>query len=276
HALRDCLVAIATWSKLGFPTSSPEWSGNGTKWIAKGMAREEGLLFGVAAWMLWKARNDSIFAGTEVCPNQLAFKIGIWAGNVVDAFNRDARLVGVNGTRCWKEISWDPGPLLGATINTDGSVKGPGHKASAGGVIRDSTGKALLAFTMNLGTSTITRAEINGAITGLELAWDLGLRQVELQIDSQVAVSILTATEDPTNQFAAEVIRFRELKNHDWRVSIKHIYREANKVADFLADQGYEFLFGTHLFPLVHCNLSYLLRYDCMGISKPRLISSNE
>ncbi|CAN1314236.1 hypothetical protein LINPERPRIM_LOCUS29238 [Linum perenne] len=37
---------------------------------------------------------------------------------------------------------------------------------------------------MNLGTSSIIRAEIRGAITGLELAWDFGYMQIDLQIDS--------------------------------------------------------------------------------------------
>ncbi|CAN1152968.1 Putative ribonuclease H protein At1g65750 [Linum perenne] len=122
---------------------------------------------------------------------------------------------------------------------------------------------------MNLGTSSITRAEIRGAITGLELAWDFGYMQIDLQIDSQVAVAILTASENPTNQFAAEVTRFRELR-------VKHIYREANKVVDFLTEQGSYFPIGTHLFPLIDSNLGYFLRYDCMGISEPRLIYLNE
>ncbi|CAN1152969.1 Putative ribonuclease H protein At1g65750 [Linum perenne] len=108
---------------------------------------------------------------------------------------------------------------------------------------------------MNLGTSSITRAEIRGAITGLELAWDFGYMQIDLQIDSQVAVAILTASENPT---------------------IKHIYREANKVVDFLTEQGSYFPIGTHLFPLIDSNLGYFLRYDCMGISEPRLIYLNE
>ncbi|CAN1152971.1 Putative ribonuclease H protein At1g65750 [Linum perenne] len=100
--------------------------------------------------------------------------------------------------------------------------------------------------------------------------------QIDLQIDSQVAVAILTASENPTNQFAAEVTRFRELRGRDWRVTVKHIYREANKVVDFLTEQGSYFPIGTHLFPLIDSNLGYFLRYDCMGISEPRLIYLNE
>ncbi|CAN1789672.1 Putative ribonuclease H protein At1g65750 [Linum perenne] len=104
---------------------------------------------------------------------------------------------------------------------------------------------------MNLGHCSITRAEIRGAITGLELAWDYGFRNVELQLDSQAAISLLSSSAVPDHQ---------------------QVFREANKAADFLASQGYEFPFGTHLFPLSNCNLGHILRYDCLGVSEPRLI----
>ncbi|CAN1128377.1 hypothetical protein LINPERHAP2_LOCUS4592 [Linum perenne] len=38
--------------------------------------------------------------------------------------------------------------------------------------------RGLVAFTMHLGRCTITRAEIRGAISGLELAWEYGYHLV--------------------------------------------------------------------------------------------------
>ncbi|CAN1256841.1 Putative ribonuclease H protein At1g65750 [Linum perenne] len=171
-----------------------------------------------------------------------------------------------------KQIAWEPGPNEWITVNTDGSVLKQESKAAAGGIIRDHLGRGMVAFTMNLGCCTVTRAELRGAITGLELAWSYGFRNIDLQLDSRVATAILTCADDPIHQYATEVLSFRELCNREWRVEIRHVYREANKVADFLANQGHLFPFGTHLFPLSDCNLGHILRYDCLGISEPRFI----
>ncbi|CAN1129587.1 hypothetical protein LINPERHAP2_LOCUS5305 [Linum perenne] len=73
----------------------------------------------------------------------------------------------------------------------------------------------------------------------------------KLQIDSKFVISLLSSPDPPEHQ---------------------HVFREANKAADFLASQGYEFPFGTHLFPLSDCNLGHILRYDCLEIAEPRLI----
>ncbi|CAN1188181.1 Putative ribonuclease H protein At1g65750 [Linum perenne] len=108
---------------------------------------------------------------------------------------------------------------------------------------------------MNLGQCSITRAEMRGAIAGLELAWDFGFRRVELQIDSKIAVRFLSSSETPMHQ---------------------HVFRESTKAADFLASRGYEFPFGIHLYPLSDCNLGHILIYDCLGISEPRLLLINE
>ncbi|CAN1170152.1 hypothetical protein LINPERPRIM_LOCUS234, partial [Linum perenne] len=48
---------------------------------------------------------------------------------------------------------------------------------------------------------------------------------------------------------------------------------EANQAADFLASVGHSLPRGSHLVGGSDCNFAYFLRYDCMGISKPRLIS---
>ncbi|CAN1127865.1 Putative ribonuclease H protein At1g65750 [Linum perenne] len=196
-----------------------------------------------------------------------------WSRSIVKGSNRDRRCLGSTAMKKWDEISWDPGPTAGVTINTDGSYIPTVNKASTGGIIRSHEGRVLVDFTMNLGACSITRAEIRGAITGLELAWDYGFQIVELHLDSRAPISILTSPEQPVHQQALEALYFRELCQRDWRVTIKHVYREANKAADFLASHGSQFPFGIHLFPLSDCNLGHILRYDCLGISEPRLIS---
>ncbi|CAN1172017.1 Putative ribonuclease H protein At1g65750 [Linum perenne] len=77
------------------------------------------------------------------------------------------------------------------TINTDRSIKPTTSLAVAGGLIRDENDMCKLAFSMNLGSYAITRVELRGAIMGLTVPWENGFHEVELQMDSRAAMSIL-------------------------------------------------------------------------------------
>ncbi|CAN1308034.1 Putative ribonuclease H protein At1g65750 [Linum perenne] len=223
------------------------------------------------------AASESVAHALRDCPLaaglQTAQRSINWANTITEAFQHENRCFGPQGLKRWENIAWEPGPADWVTINTDGSCLASIRKASAGGIIRRADGRGLVAFTMNLGACTVTRAEIRGAIGGLELAWDYGFRRVELQLDSKVVVSMLLSSEEPEHQQAAEVLHFRNLCKRSWEVRIRHIFREANKAADFLANHRYNFPFGIHLFPLSDCNLGHILRYDCLNISEPRLIT---
>ncbi|CAN1162506.1 Putative ribonuclease H protein At1g65750 [Linum perenne] len=59
----------------------------------------------------------------------------------------------------------------------------------------------------------------------------------------------------------------------DWELHVRHVYREANKAADYLANLGHSLDRGCHSVPLTDCNLAYFIRHDCMGISNPRLVN---
>ncbi|CAN1195124.1 Putative ribonuclease H protein At1g65750 [Linum perenne] len=273
HALRDCSSAASVWDQVGFDVRNSSWGGPFAEWMLKGINSNNGLLFGVTVWMIWKSRDEFIFSNSNATASQIGHRSVRWTSAVTDAFHRDARCFGDPRVKRWESIAWEPGPEEWITINTDGSFLPSRRKASAGGIIRSCDGHGLVAFTMNLGVCTITRAEIRGAIAGLAMAWEYGFRRVELQLDSQVAISLLTSSQVPEHQHAAEVLHFQNLCRRDWIVNIRHIFREANKMADFLASRGYEFPFGIHLFPLSDCNLGHFLRYDCLGISETRLVT---
>ncbi|CAN1799730.1 Putative ribonuclease H protein At1g65750 [Linum perenne] len=136
-------------------------------------------------------------------------------------------------------------------INTDGSVNPSTRGATAGGLIRDYLGRCYLAFNSNLGSCSISRAELHGIATGLRLAWDAGFRSMHVQSDSRTALALVLAEGSPHHQ---------------------HIFQEANQAADYLASIGYSRQLGTHLISTSDCNLGFFLRHDCMGISTPRLI----
>ncbi|CAN1850221.1 Putative ribonuclease H protein At1g65750, partial [Linum perenne] len=70
------------------------------------------------------------------------------------------------------------------------------------------------------------------------MVWALDCRRVELQLDSRAAVALLSRDGIPDHQHALEVMTFQELCRQEWVVTIRHVYREANRAADFLANRG--------------------------------------
>ncbi|CAN1175878.1 Putative ribonuclease H protein At1g65750 [Linum perenne] len=145
-------------------------------------------------------------------------------------------------------VVWTPGPVGWITVNSDGSFDARLGRAAAGGLARDSEGRCKFAYTMNLGSCSITRAEMRGANEGLRRAWDAGFRRVELQLDSRVAITLLNSDDRLRTQHGLEIEKFKELKGRNWKVVIKHVYREGNHAADHLAGIGYGYLLGVTVF----------------------------
>ncbi|CAN1784075.1 Putative ribonuclease H protein At1g65750 [Linum perenne] len=97
------------------------------------------------------------------------------------------------------------------------------------------------------------RAELRGIVEGMRLAWDKGVRKLNIQTDSRAAVAILHNESETTH---------------------RHIYREANSAADYLANLGHSLDLGTHVYLYPDSALLYWLRYDLLGVSTPRLINN--
>ncbi|CAN0836860.1 Putative ribonuclease H protein At1g65750 [Linum grandiflorum] len=171
-----------------------------------------------------------------------------------------------------KLIGWRPSNEGWFTLSTDGSLRSPTKLAAAGGVIRTDTGCFVKAFAANLGSCSITRAEMRAIVDGLQLAWSLGIRRIKVQSDSMSAISILAKVSELDHQHAALVLQFKELCSRQWDVHLSHIYREANYAADYLANLGHSFSYGLHLFDYPDRDLSHWLHYDLIGVSLPRLV----
>ncbi|CAN1182674.1 Putative ribonuclease H protein At1g65750, partial [Linum perenne] len=237
---------------------------------------DHSLLFGNVCWTLWKARNARIFNATNDSARSVATRTLVWVRTVDEAMRQNARTLGSNQERRRVDISWDPGPREWMTVNTDGAVNQSTGRTTAGGLIRDEVGHCVAAFTMNIGYCSITRAELRGAVTGLRTAWDHGYRKVELQVDSMTVVELVKNDEISTHQHTLDVLDLQELLRRDWEVNIRHVFKEGNRAADFLADTGFRFPLGVHSFPISDVNLGFHLRYDCTWITESRSITINE
>ena len=64
-------------------------------------------------------------------------------------------------------------------------------KVGVGGVIRDEMGIWKRGFCTNLGIISNVTAELWGIIRGLELAWEEGIRKIEVEIDSLTSIMLI-------------------------------------------------------------------------------------
>ncbi|CAN1162598.1 Putative ribonuclease H protein At1g65750 [Linum perenne] len=277
HVLRDCRFAEEAWIKLGgFDVSSALWRGEFVTWMRHNLKSADSLVFGVMCWMLWKTRNGRIFTAARSSAASVAFQAANWSRQVNLAMTKEDFTTCSRFNRRTIEVRWEPGPEGWVTLNSDGSVDQQARKASAGGVLRNSEGKCLLAFSMNLGSCSITRAEMRGAIEGLKRTWNAGFRRVVLKMDSKAAISLLTSADMSTHQHSMEKMEFQELIRRDWEIQVEHTFREGNQTADFLATLGYGYPFGSHTVLSSDSRLGYFLRLDCLGIAQPRSVLIND
>ncbi|CAN1127814.1 Putative ribonuclease H protein At1g65750 [Linum perenne] len=110
---------------------------------------------------------------------------------------------------------------------------------------------------MNLGKCSITRAELRGAMLGLQLAWERGYHKIQLQLDSQCAVQLLQGEGLEDHAHAATIMTSTELFRRNWEVQIIHVYIESNHAADFLANVGHSCSLGFHPIEQSDPNLYY-------------------
>ncbi|CAN1191192.1 Putative ribonuclease H protein At1g65750, partial [Linum perenne] len=109
-------------------------------------------------------------------------------------------------------IAWRPGDEGWTTLNTDGSRHNHSGSTAIGGLIKDDRGNFAQAFSANVGNCYI-RAEMKAVVESLKLAWSIGIRKLEVQSDSQAALTLLLDGAQTTHQHMAFVAEFQELRS---------------------------------------------------------------
>lgn len=116
-----------------------------------------------------------------------------------------------------------------------------------GGVCRGSSGCWLLGFSINLGTSSVLWAELWAILIMLTLAWDKGFSRVMVKSDSRVVVLLINNGCGPFHPYASIVNQIRNWMSKSWEIRCIHTWREANQVANCLANFARDLGLGTHV-----------------------------
>lgn len=197
-------------------------------------------MFCSTLWWLWKWRNARVFEREPEIPvDQLGFIVAK-VGMIAQALARSNRVNGTGnaGTRDIL-VRWEY-PMEGwVKMNTDGAAKNNTGAAGAGGIIRTSRGETVGMFAANCGFTSATKAELLAVLKGLAVAWNGRYKRVIVEVDSMVVIRSLLGDNNTSSPYFHIIRRCRELiDNEEWEVILRHCYREANRVADWLANYG--------------------------------------
>jgi ribonuclease HI len=136
-----------------------------------------------------------------------------------------------------------PEDNLSLIAYADGAARGNPGPSSYGVVVYDDAGVELYTGGKALGHGTNNQAEYEGAIAALEAALQLGAANITLRLDSLLVARQLTGQYRVKNaklkplhkRLVAVGARFR-------RLTVEHVPREENKVADRMANEALDAL----------------------------------
>ena len=125
-----------------------------------------------------------------------------------------------------------------AIVYTDGGSRGnPGPAGIGVVVVKD--GKTVLEVSEGLGVTTNNIAEYTALVTALEKCLELGFRQIEVRMDSELIVRQMTGQYRVKHEGLIPLFqKAKGLSNRFATFAIVHVRRELNKEADRLANQA--------------------------------------
>ena len=124
-------------------------------------------------------------------------------------------------------------------VYTDGACRGNPGPMAIGMSIQDDTGKELATVSNLIGDGTNNIAEYRAVIAGLEKAKSLGATEIELRIDSKLAVEQLNGRYKVKNE-RLKLLHAQALELlSQFQSTVVHVPREQNQRADELANLAY-------------------------------------
>ena len=254
HVLRDCPAAAGLWTKGVIPSRQHHFFNLPLlEWLYENLARDKPgdgsqwpTIFALTVWWCWKWRYGYVFGDIGKCRDRVQY-VRDKAPEVMDA-NKNLSKRSVAGGRVEKQIAWKCPESGWYKLNTDGAARGNPGLATAGGVVRGKYGTWERGFAVNIGICSALLAELWGVYYGLCIAWDRGIRQLEVEVDSESVVGFLQTGIHDAHPLSFLVRLCYGFVSRDWLVKFSHVYREANRLADGLANYAFSLPFGLHYF----------------------------
>ncbi|KAL4276423.1 hypothetical protein AHAS_Ahas20G0205700 [Arachis hypogaea] len=193
HVLRDCPFAKAVWNFFKahniitdfFDMTIRDWLfanlSNATDWSC---------IFGVANSCLWFFRNKYIFEGKRMHPTA-AFEVIKSRGKEMLSVMRRSSQLKWSHTIAISMIKWYPLVENCMKLNVDGSFFKRENNSACGGVFRNHLGRFVVGFSCNLGSCSITQAELWGIVKGPHIAIANALSHVLIESDSAMAINFI-------------------------------------------------------------------------------------
>ncbi len=122
-------------------------------------------------------------------------------------------------------------------VHCDGASRGNPGESAAGVVLFDEAGAIVGRAALRLGVMTNNQAEYHAVLTGVRLAGLLGGTDLLFRLDSELTVRQLKGEWKVKNAaLAALCERVREATSDGMAVAYEHVPRDANALADRLAN----------------------------------------
>ena len=278
HVLRVCPAAAGLWLRIVIPSRRQRFFELPLlEWLYENLASGSSVsgdqwptLFALTVWWCWKWRCGYVFGEVGKCRDRVEF-VRDKAKEVLAAY-KNLRVHSPGGLRVEKQIAWHQPESNWVKLNTDGAARGNPGLATAGGVVRDEYGTWRGGFAINIGICSAPLAELWGVYYGLCIAWDRGFRRVEVEVDSECVVGFLQTGIQDSHPLSFLVRLCYGFISRDWLVKFSHVYREANYLADGLANYAFSLSLGLHYFESVPEPVASVLLEDCNGVSRTRQI----
>jgi ribonuclease HI len=281
HVVRDCPIAVNIWRHLlSYQDIGRFFVVGFNDWISLNLENKFESIHGSnwsATWattchLLWQWRNMSIHDSEFVSPHQPWTLVLEY----VEEYKRNMKAesqICHDRSKQQINISWHAPPMGWYTLNTDGAAKISDSKAGCGGIVRNDTDNWVEGFAKALGDTTAYMAELWGVFEGLKLAKRRGVTKLDLRIDSEVIVKSLQARKNGSAMGCTLMKKIYKVLEDFQEVRITHVFREANRCADMLANMGCSNIDNILYFEYPPVEVMQIVDDDYRGVSFPRLVS---
>ncbi|PRQ57087.1 putative ribonuclease H-like domain, reverse transcriptase zinc-binding domain-containing protein [Rosa chinensis] len=208
-------------------------AGNVVDWIMEMMdflTVDQRDYFFMGLWAIWTERNNILWKGVSFQPMNLVQ----WTSSLLEDYQKyHPKAVKKKGR---PKVKWQCPPSGRLKINVDGAFCLEDGRGGIGVVVRDDSGKGIAALARPfVHAHSILHMEAEACRAGLLLGIYQGWADVDIESDSAILIAALKSEEKNFSEVSRVLDDCKEYFNAFQSIRVRHIYREANGVANRLA-----------------------------------------